>query len=100
MLHDLSNLNVVVLQHTDVEGHDSLIQELAAVRGQWGGFLAQCQASESRLEEILKRLNSCDNSVAQLTEWLTLKECQVKEQSLKDTLEAKQATVDKLMVGI
>lgn len=78
-----------VLQTTSSNGHPVLISEYEQLQTTWDQFATQCKEQDKKLKETLQQWNESQKTLDDLEEWLKLKENQVRDQSLKSTLEAK-----------
>lgn len=85
-----------VLNETDSLGHDAISSELEEHKDAWRLFLARCNNNVAKLKQLCNKWDKLTNDLDELTNWLKLKEVQVKDQSLKSTRDAKQAHLEKL----
>ncbi|CAG9785832.1 unnamed protein product [Diatraea saccharalis] len=85
-----------VLQTTSSNGHPVLISEYEQLQITWDQFSTQCKEQDKKLNDILKQWNESQKTLDELEEWLKIKESQVRDQSLKNNLEAKKAHLDKV----
>ncbi|XP_038215060.1 nesprin-1 [Zerene cesonia] len=85
-----------VLETTSANGHPVLISEFEQLKTVWDQFAKQCKDQDKKLKDILKQWNESQKTLDELEEWLKVKENQVRDQSLKSTLEAKIAHLRRL----
>ncbi|CAH3870841.1 unnamed protein product [Pieris brassicae] len=85
-----------VLESTSPNGHPVLISEYEQLKATWDQFENQCQDQDKRLKETLQQWNNSQRTLDELEEWLKIKESLVRDQSLKSTLEAKVAHLQRL----
>lgn len=85
-----------VLETTSSNGHPILINEFEQLKNTWGQFATQCQEQDKKLKETLKQWSESQKTLDELEEWLSVKENQLRDQSLKSTLEAKIAHLQKV----
>ncbi|GBO98724.1 Nesprin-1 [Eumeta japonica] len=90
-----SQLNTV-LETTSESGKPVLINELEQLKYTWNQFSTQCKEQEKNLKETLQEWNETQKSLDNLEEWLNAKENQLRDQSLKNNLEAKIAHLQKV----
>ncbi|ERL91661.1 hypothetical protein D910_08989, partial [Dendroctonus ponderosae] len=85
-----------VLVQTAAEGHPPLINSFQDQQNAWLMFLELCTEARERLQIISSRFAEVGRMVDTLDSWLKSKENQVKDQSLRNTEEAKRTYLDKL----
>ncbi|KAI5642762.1 spectrin repeat domain-containing protein [Phthorimaea operculella] len=85
-----------VLQSTSSNGHPLLISEYEQLKATWDQFATQCKEQDKKLKDTLKQWTESQKTLDELEEWLKIKENQVRDQSLKSTLEAKIAHLNKV----
>lgn len=85
-----------VLQSTSPNGHPLLISEYEQLKVTWDQFATQCKEQDKKLKETLKQWTESQKTLDELEEWLKVKESQVRDQSLKNNLEAKIAHLQKV----
>lgn len=90
-----SQLNTV-LQSTSSNGHPLLISEYEQLKVTWDQFATQCKEQDKKLKETLKQWTASQKTLDELEEWLKVKEGQVRDQSLKNNLEAKIGHLQKV----
>lgn len=90
-----SQLNTV-LQSTSPNGHPLLISEYEQLKVTWDQFATQCKEQDKKLKETLNQWTASQKTLDELEEWLKVKEGQVRDQSLKNNLEAKIAHLQKV----
>lgn len=90
-----SQLNTV-LQSTSSNGHPLLISEYEQLKITWDQFATQCKEQDKKLKETLNQWTASQKTLDELEEWLKVKESQVRDQSLKNNLEAKIAHLQKV----
>ncbi|XP_066158002.1 muscle-specific protein 300 kDa isoform X10 [Euwallacea fornicatus] len=87
-----------VLVQTAPEGHPPLINSFQDQLKSWNLFLELCTDAKEKLNIISSQFAEVGRMVDTLDSWLKSKENQVKDQSLKNTEEAKRTHLDKLRV--
>ncbi|XP_044734627.1 nesprin-1 [Chrysoperla carnea] len=87
-----------VLQETNIKGHPALLKGLDDLRAEWVNFLESCNATQSNLNELCSKWNKFEKLIDELETFVKQKELQVKDQSLRNTLESKQEHLGKLRV--
>lgn len=86
----------VVLEQTDIAGHLGLHNEFEEQKRAWENFLQQCLDVQAKLCQLCSKWTQFESVVDKLSTWIKQKETQVKDQSLRNSLEAKQSHLDKL----
>ncbi|XP_059468655.1 muscle-specific protein 300 kDa isoform X2 [Neocloeon triangulifer] len=86
----------VVLQQTEISGHPALHNEFEEHRNAWENFLQHCLQIQAQLNQLCSKWSQFEATVDALLMWVKQKETQVRDQSLKNSLEAKQTQLDKL----
>ncbi|GLH12194.1 Uncharacterized protein GBIM_16929 [Gryllus bimaculatus] len=86
----------IVLEQTDISGHPTLLKQFEEQKQAWEGFFGKCADTRQRLQLLCRRWTEFEEMVDTLSGWIKAKECQVKDQSLRNTQEAKQVHLDKL----
>ncbi|XP_063222936.1 muscle-specific protein 300 kDa isoform X4 [Bacillus rossius redtenbacheri] len=86
----------VVLQQTESSGHPRLLKEFEEQKKAWEVFLSRCAEAQNKLKQLCSRWTEFEEVIDALTAWTKQKELQVKDQSLRSTLEAKQSHLSKL----
>ncbi|KAI4462170.1 muscle-specific protein [Holotrichia oblita] len=86
----------VVLTQTAKEGHPPLIKAYDEQVNAWNKFLGMCSEAQQKLSQLYGQYSEFKSTLDELENWLKQKENQVKDQSLKSTLVAKEAHVGKL----
>lgn len=86
----------VVLSETAEPGHPALLQEFDEQNKAWNAFLSHCNSNQNKLRELLNTWSENEQTLESLDNWIKQKENQVRDQSLKSTLEAKQTYLSKL----
>nr|XP_022915902.1 nesprin-1 isoform X7 [Onthophagus taurus] len=87
----------VVLDQTAPEGHPALIKAYEDQVGAWNKFLSMCSEAHIKLNELFGQYAEFKANLDELEAWIKQKENQVKDQSLKNTLKAKEAHLEKLL---
>lgn len=72
-------------------------QEFEAQKANWQSFLTECRERNDRLAALCSRWSSFEEIVQALTSWLRQTELKVQDQSLKATVSAKEAHLEKLV---
>lgn len=85
-----------VLQYTSPNGHPVLISEYEQLKVSWEQFSTQCKEQDKKLKDMLTHWNESQKTLDELEEWLKVKENQLRDQSLKNNLEAKIAHLQKV----
>ncbi|CAK1540777.1 unnamed protein product [Leptosia nina] len=85
-----------VLESTSPNGHPILISEFEQLKTTWDQFSNQCREQDKKLKETLQQWNESHKTLDDLDEWLKIKENQIRDQSLKSTLDAKLAHLQRL----
>ena len=75
---------------------EMLKQELDVQQQSWNAFLAECQQRQDQLTSLCSRWNVFEDTAHSLATWLRQAEGCVQDQSLKATVAAKQAHLEKL----
>lgn len=86
----------VVLKETAKEGHPALLQEFQEQNDAWDSFLTHCTQNQLKLKNLLNTWTENELTLDTLDEWLKQKENQMRDQSLKSSLDAKVAYLNKL----
>lgn len=86
----------VVLEQTDIAGHLGLHNEFEEQKRAWESFLQLCLDVQAKLCQLCSKWTQFESVVDKLSTWIKQKETQVKDQSLRNSLEAKQSHLDKL----
>jgi nesprin-1 len=86
----------VVLQQTDIAGHPALHNEFEEHKHAWDNFLQHCLQIQEQLNQLCSKWTQFEATVDSLFIWVKQKETQVRDQSLKNSIEAKQTQLDKL----
>ncbi|KAK9694281.1 Spectrin repeat [Popillia japonica] len=86
----------VVLTQTAKEGHPPLIKAYEEQVNAWNKFLGMCSEAQQKLSQLYGQYSEFKSTLDELENWLKQKENQVKDQSLKSTLVAKEAHLGKL----
>lgn len=89
VLDELKSQLHTVLETTSSNGHPVLISEYEHLKVTWDQFASQCEEQDRKLKEMLQQWNENQKTLDELEEWLKLKENQLRDQSLKNNLEAK-----------
>ncbi|CAG2061276.1 unnamed protein product, partial [Timema podura] len=95
-LEECNKLLQIVLTQTDISGHPRLLKEYEEQKKAWELFLSKCVDTQNKLKQLCSQWTEFEEVVEELTTWIKQKESQVKDQSLRNTLEAKQSHLDKL----
>lgn len=88
-------LELVVTQ-TAPSGHPALINSFDEQEKSWRLFLELCSDAQAKLNEINNQYAEVGKILDSLESWLKTKENQVKDQSLRNTEDAKQSHLEKL----
>ena len=86
-----------VLEQTAEVGHPPLIQAYEDQLQAWNKFLSTCSEAQVKLNDLFGQYSKFKVTIDDLENWLKQREAQVKDQSLKSTLKAKEAHLDKLI---
>lgn len=86
----------IVVQQTAKPGHATLVGELGEQKKNWAAFIKRCNDNVNKLRQLCSRWTQFEEKLEETNSWLKQKESQVKDQSLKNTQEAKQQHLDKL----
>ncbi|KAJ8930094.1 hypothetical protein NQ314_017138, partial [Rhamnusium bicolor] len=86
----------IVLSQTAQSGHLPLIANFEEQEKSWKLFLELCSDAQEKLNEINNQYTEVGKIMDSLETWLRTKENQVKDQSLRNTEDAKRAHLDKL----
>ncbi|KPJ06864.1 Nesprin-1 [Papilio machaon] len=89
ILDELKSQLHIVLENTSPNGHPVLISEYEQLKATWTQFATQCEEQDKKLKDMLKQWNESQKTLDELEEWLKVKENQLRDQSLKNNLEAK-----------
>lgn len=84
------------LKTTATSGHEPLNNELEALRKLWNEFLTKCNDSCDKLKEQFCSWNQLENEVEDLNTWVKDTEGKIKDQSLKNSKQAKQDHLAKM----
>lgn len=96
LLKELKTQLDTVLETTSVNGHPVLINEYEQLKSTWNQFTTQCTEQDKKLKETLRQWTESQKTLDELEEWLKVKENQLRDQSLKNNLEAKIAHLQKV----
>lgn len=96
VLKDLKSQLHTVLESTSANGHPVLINEYEQLKSTWEQLANQCKEQDKKLKETLKQWTESQKILDELEEWLKVKENQIRDQSLKNNLEAKIAHLQKV----
>lgn len=96
LINNCHNQLQIVLEQTDISGHPALLKEFEEQKGAWESFLSRCNDAQSKLRQLCCKWTEFEEVIESLTGWIKQKELQVKDQSLRNTQEAKQTHLDKL----
>lgn len=86
----------VVLAQTAPAGHPPLINSFQDQEKSWKLFLELCSDAQEKLNDINNQYAEVEKLSESLEAWLKQKEYQVKDQSLRNTEDAKRAHLEKL----
>lgn len=86
----------IVVQQTAKPGHAPLLAELGEQKKNWTAFIKRCNDNVTKLRQLCSRWTQFEEKLEEINSWIKQKESQVKDQSLKNTQEAKQQHLDKL----
>ncbi|KAJ8984006.1 hypothetical protein NQ317_006860, partial [Molorchus minor] len=86
----------IVLSQTAAVGHPPLLHSFDEQEKSWNLFLELCSDAREKLNEINNQYVEVGKIMESLEKWLRTKENQVKDQSLKNTEEAKRTHWEKL----
>lgn len=86
----------IVVQQTAKPGHAPLLSELGEQKKNWAAFIKRCNDNVNKLRQLCSRWTQFEEKLEEINSWIKQKESQVKDQSLKNTQEAKQQHLDKL----
>ncbi|CAG4999353.1 unnamed protein product, partial [Parnassius apollo] len=89
ILDELKSQLHTVLENTNANGHPVLISDFEQLKATWDQFTTQCEEQDKKLKDMLKQWNESQKTLDELEEWLKIKENQLRDQSLKNNLEAK-----------
>uniref|UniRef100_A0A8D8Q2T6 Nesprin-1 n=1 Tax=Cacopsylla melanoneura TaxID=428564 RepID=A0A8D8Q2T6_9HEMI len=78
------------LKTTAEPGHEALKSELEHLKKLWNDFLMKCNDSCDKLKEQFCSWNQLENEIEELNTWVKDTESKIKEQSLKNSKQAKQ----------
>lgn len=90
-----SQLDIVITE-TNKKGHKGLKKVFDGLMNDWANFLSNCKITEAKLNEITSKWNKFEKVIDELEQFVKQKELQVKDQSLRNTLEAKRDHLEKL----
>lgn len=85
-----------VLVETHPSGHPALINAFENTKKDWDTYINQCESTENKLKNLSTKWNAVYGNIENLDNWLKKIENIVKDQSMKNTCEAKQAHLAKL----
>lgn len=85
-----------VLEQTAITGHPALLKAFEEQEQAWNAFLQLCSDAQTKLNQLHSQWAEYEKVIDGLEAWIKQKESQVKDQSLRNTQEAKQAHLDKL----
>jgi len=90
-----------VLPNTSSAGKDTVNAELQQLRQTWDAIVAQMTSAKTALEASVSQWQLYDNTVEELTNWLSQTEAAVKaEADLESTLPEKRAQLERMKVGL
>ncbi|KAK6636175.1 hypothetical protein RUM43_009828 [Polyplax serrata] len=84
------------LKGTSPAGQPSLKKELEDENKSWQEFLKKCTEIQDNLNQFCNRFTELEGKVDDLVNWIKSQELQVKDQSLKSTVESKVQHLNKL----
>ncbi|XP_008555407.1 muscle-specific protein 300 kDa isoform X6 [Microplitis demolitor] len=96
ILEDCNQQLNIILEQTSIAGHPALVKGFEVQKKIWEDFLAQCEATKSKLNRLFNQWTEFERVVEELEAWTKAMESRVKDQTLKSTEEAKQAYLQKL----
>ncbi|KAL1139461.1 hypothetical protein AAG570_006445 [Ranatra chinensis] len=85
-----------VIDETAPLGRQAIMSELNEHKEAWQAFLDRCQKNVMSLNLLCNRWAQLQNNLDSLTNWLKVKEGQVKDQSLKSSQQTKRGHLVKL----
>lgn len=84
------------LKTTAQPGHEALKNELEHLKKIWNEFLLKCNDSCDKLKEQFCSWNQLENEIEDLNTWVKDTESKIKDQSLKNSKQAKQDHLAKM----
>ena len=84
------------LDNTNPDGHETINEDFDTYKTNWTNFQEEIVDRRKAISEIMSQFYDCEETAQELRNWLRAIETKVKDQSLKSTLEDKEAHIDNL----